>query len=267
MGSSHSLATIRGVESLILKLVVTPALIGAASLAGRRWGAALGGWLVGIPLTSGPIAFFLALDHGASFAASASVGMLVGTISQAVFCLAYAWTAPHLRWPASFGAGALGFAASTVVLRPLEVPATTAFLLTAAALVVALLLIPRDSSKPGAPEEEPPRWDLPARMVVATVFVLLLTAIAPLLGPYLSGLLSPFPLFGAILAVFTHHSEGATSAMKLLRGLLFGLFAPAGFFMVLCALIEPLGIGLGFAAALVAQGFTLRMLRPGTLSG
>jgi len=104
-------------------------------------------------------------------------------------------------------------------------------------------------------------------MVVATVFVLLLTALAPVLGPYLSGLLSPFPLFGAVLVVFVHRSEGATSAMKLLRGLLFGLFAPAGFFMVLCALIEPLGIGLGFAAALVAQGFTLRMLRPGTLSG
>jgi hypothetical protein len=81
MGSSHSLATIRGVESLILKLVVTPALIGAASLAGRRWGAAVGGWLVGIPLTSAPIALFLALDHGAHFAASASVGMLLGTIS------------------------------------------------------------------------------------------------------------------------------------------------------------------------------------------
>src|SRR5918992_6278593 len=98
------LATIRGVESLILKLVVTPALIGAASLAGRRWGAAVGGWLVGIPFTSGPIAFFLALDHGASFAASASVGMLVGTISQALFCLAYAWTSTRLRWPASLGA-------------------------------------------------------------------------------------------------------------------------------------------------------------------
>ena len=59
--------------------------------------------------------------------------------------------------------------------------------------------------------------------------------------------------------------------MKLLRGLLFGLFAPAGFFMPLSALIEPLGIGLGFAAAtataLVAQGFTLGMLRPETLSG
>jgi len=259
-----SLATIRCVESLVLKLVVTPLLIGAASLAGRRWGSAVGGWLVGIPFTSGPIAFFLALDHGASFAASASVGMLVGTISQAVFCLAYAWTAPRLRWPASFGAGTLGFAASTVVLQPLEVPTATAFVLTAAALVVALLLMPRDSSKPKVPEEEPPRWDLPVRMVFATVFVLLLTAIAPLLGPYLSGLLSPFPLFGAILAVFTHRSQGSIAATRLLRGLLFGLFAPAGFFLVLAVLIERLGIGLSFAAATAAalafQGFTLWLL-------
>jgi hypothetical protein len=52
---------------------------------------------------------------------------------------------------------------------------------------------------------------------------------------------------------------------------LFGLFAPAGFFVTLSVLIEPLGIGLGFAvataAALVAQGLALLMLRPGTLSG
>ena len=105
------LATIRGVESLILKLVVTPALIGAASLTGRRWGAAVGGWLVGFPFTSGPIAIFLALDHGASFAASASVGMLLGTISQAIFCLAYSWSASRgVPWLASFGSGCVGFA-------------------------------------------------------------------------------------------------------------------------------------------------------------
>jgi hypothetical protein len=193
------------------------------------------------------------------------VGMLVGTISQALFCLAYAWTAPHLRWPASFGAGTLGFAASTVVLQPLEVPTATAFAVTVAALMVALLLMPRDSSEPKVPEEEaPPRWDLPARMVVATVFVLLLTAIAPLLGPYLSGLLSPFPLFGAILTVFTHRSQGPIAATRLLRGLLFGLFAPAGFFLALAILIERLGIGFSYATAtataLAFQGVTLWLL-------
>jgi uncharacterized membrane protein (GlpM family) len=269
------LATLRGVESLILKLVLTPALIGAASLAGRRWGAAVGGWLVGIPFTSAPIALFLALDHGASFAASASVDMLLGTISQAIFCLAYSFSASRgVPWLASFGSGCVGFAASTVVLHLLSVPLIPASLATLIALVVVLFLLPRTPDKSDeseSPATSPPRWDIPARMVVATVFVVLLTAVAPVLGPYLSGLLSPFPLFGAVLVVFVHRSEGATSAMKLLRGLLFGLFAPAGFFVALSALIEPLGIGLGFAAAsataLVAQGLTLRLLRPGTLSG
>jgi hypothetical protein len=263
------------VESLILKLVVTPALIGAASLAGRRWGAAVGGWLVGIPFTSAPIALFLALDHGTSFAASASVGMLLGTISQAIFCLAYSWSAGRgVHWLASFGFGCVGFAASTVVLQLLGVHLIPATLATLVALVVALFLMartPDESDESGSPATPPPSWDIPARMVVATAFVLLLTALAPLLGPYLSGLLSPFPLFGAVLVVFVHHAEGATSAMRLLRGLLFGLFAPAGFFVALSTLIEPLGIGLGFAAAtataLVAQGTTLRLLRPGALSG
>lgn len=261
-------------ESLILKLVVTPALIGAASLAGRRWGAAVGGWLVGIPFTSAPIALFLALDHGPSFAASASVGMLLGTISQAIFCLAYSWSASRaVPWLAAIAFGCVGFVASTFVLHLLSVPLIPASLATSVALIVVLFLVPHTPEEPDkseSPATSPPRWDIPARMVVATVFVLLLTAIAPVLGPYLSGLLSPFPLFGAVLVVFVHRSEGATSAMKLLRGLLFGLFAPAAFFVALSALIEPLGIGLGFTAAsataLVVQGLTLRMLRPGTLS-
>jgi hypothetical protein len=134
--------------------------------------------------------------------------------------------------------------------------------------------VPRAPDKPDGSEgsaTSPPRWDIPARMAGAPAVVQLLTAVAPVLGPYLSGLLSPFPLFGAVLVVFVHRSEGATPAMKLLRGLLFGLFAPAGFFVALSALIEPVGIGLGFAAAtataLVVQGLTLRLLRPGTLSG
>lgn len=263
----------RGVESLILKLALTPALIGGASLAGRRWGAAVGGWHVGIPFTSAPIALFLALDHGASFAASASVGILLGTISEAIFCLAYSFSARRGGpWLVSLGSGCVGFAASTVVLQLLSVPLVPASLATLLALVV-LLLVPRtpdEADEGGSHAASPPRWDIPARMVVATLFVVLLTAVAPVLGPYPSGLLAPFPLFGAVLAVFAHRLEGASSAMKLLGGFLFGLFAPAGFFLALSALIEPLGIGLGFAAAtatsLVAQGLTLLMLRAGTLS-
>jgi divalent metal cation (Fe/Co/Zn/Cd) transporter len=91
-------------QNLAVKLVVTPLLIGAASLAGRRWGDQLGGWLVALPLTSGPVAFFLATDHGVDFAATAAVAMLAGTISQVAFALAYRRLARRGRLPALAGA-------------------------------------------------------------------------------------------------------------------------------------------------------------------
>ncbi len=42
---------------------------------------AVGGLIVALPLTSGPVAFFLALDYGAAFAAEAVVGSLGGLVA------------------------------------------------------------------------------------------------------------------------------------------------------------------------------------------
>src|SRR5262252_4592204 len=100
-------------NTLALKLVLTPALIGAVSLAGRRWGPAIGGWLAGLPLTSAPVVFFLALDHGLAFAAATSIGILTGAISGAAFCLAYSRLAYHWRWPLTVFASWLVFVAAT----------------------------------------------------------------------------------------------------------------------------------------------------------
>lgn len=113
--------------------------------------------------------------------------------------------------------------------------------------------------------DAPPWWDLPLRMAVATAFVVLLTALAPLLGAQLTGLLAPFPLFASVLAVFAHMQRGPIAAAGVLRGLLLGLFSFAGFFIVLALLLMPAGIALAFAAAiaaaLVVQGGTLWLLR------
>ena len=97
-------------EILVLKVVLTPALIAAASLAARRWGHAVSGWLVGLPLTSGPIAFFLALERGTSFAAAAAIGSLAGAIGEAAFCVAYAGVAARGSWPPALAAGSVAFA-------------------------------------------------------------------------------------------------------------------------------------------------------------
>jgi uncharacterized membrane protein (GlpM family) len=135
-------------------------------------------------------------------------------------------------------------------------------------LILALRLMPSRLALP-AVTTSPPRWDLVARMVVATACVLLLTGLAPALGARLTGLLAPFPLYAAVLTVVAHRLQGAAAATAVLRGLLHGLFGFTGFFLALAALLERLGIVLAFvaavAAALMLQAGALGMLRRGLI--
>jgi hypothetical protein len=242
-------------DALALKLVLTPLLIGTASLVGRRWGAAVSGWLVGLPFTSGPVAFFVAISHGTSFAAAVAAGTLIGTISTALYCLAYAWVAGY-GWPLAVVAGCAAFTAATLVLQLVSLPLGAAFIAVIALLSVTLRLAPRPVRVPRT-VPVPPWWDIPARMAVATAVVLLLTGAASTLGARLTGLLAPFPVYATVLTVFAHHFQGPEAGRAVLRGLLHGLFAFATFFLMLAALLEPIGIGLAFLAA-IASALTLQ---------
>jgi hypothetical protein len=246
-------------REVALKLVVTPLLIGGASLAGRRFGHHVGGWLVGLPMTSGPVAFFLATDHGLSFAADAAVGMLAGTSSQVAFALAYRSAARRGATRASL-AGSAAFAAATITLSFFHWPAPATFALVLATLIVGYAATARRAPGPLSAPTRPPRWDIPVRMLVATAVVVLITAAAPVLGAHLAGLLSPFPVFGAVLAVFTHRSHGPVGASQVLDGLLLGLFAPAVFFLVLALMLPVVGFvafAIATAAAITAQGMSM----------
>jgi hypothetical protein len=255
--------------SLLLKLVVTPVLIATATLVGRRWGPALSGWLVGLPLTSAPVTFFLALDQGPHFGASASLGVILGVASQAVFALAYVGIGQRSSWLLRLVAGTAAFAAATALFQIARVPALAAPAIVFAVLLVSIRLMPR-----GEPFERlavpAPRLDLPLRILVATALVVGLTTVAPYLGSYLSGLILPFPLYAAILAVFAHRLGGLAAATAVWRGLLFGLFSFLAFFTVLAATLVPAGVALGFAfaitAALTVQATTLVIVRRSPLS-
>jgi hypothetical protein len=264
--------------SLGLKILLTPVLIAAASLAGRRWGTTISGWLVGLPFTTGPVVFFLALDHGNQFAAAAATGTLAAAISEVAFCTTYAFCAFRLKWPLSLLAAVLAFAVSTFLLRFLHLPPVPLYLLAGAFLALGLyimtvVLSPFRRSPSHQVEEAViyPSWDLPARMVIATVFVVLLTGIAPLLGPQLAGLLAPFPLYASILVTFAHQQRGPAAAGGVLRGLLLGLFAFATCFFVLALVLPVAGIGVSFALAILAMltvqaGSLFLLTRPSRLA-
>ena len=101
-------------------------------------------------------------------------------------------------------------------------------------------------------------------MVVATLFVFILTESAALLGPALSGLLTPFPLFASIVGAFTHAFSGAPAARRVLRGVVVGAFAFAIFFLIVSGLIEKAGIAATFILAILGaflvQGSSLWLL-------
>lgn len=253
-------------DILLLKLTITPALILLASLAGRRWGEAVSGWFVGLPLTSGPVCFFLALEQGTGFAAKSTLGSLAGAAAEAAFCLAYGIAAQRRAWPAALAAGSAAFAFGGAVLAETALPLVPSLAVVIAALATSLWLSPEfNATRAALPP--PPRWDLPARVVVATALVLGLTALAPYVGPRLSGLLATYPAFAVVLTAFAHRNSGPAAANRVLRGLMIGLFSFAGFFAVLGRTIEPFGIAGGFAAAsavaLMIQGISLwAMQRP-----
>ena len=236
--------------SLVLKLIATPLLIAGASLAGRRWGQAVGGWLVGLPLTSGPVAFFLALDLGAGFTAEAAVGSLAGALAEAAFCVVYGHLARRGRGVA-LAAASGAFAVVGLALQRAILPLGTLTVLVLAALAVALVLMPTGFAP--APSAPPPRWDVPARMIITTALVVALTAAAPLVGARATGLLATFPLYAAILTVFAH-AAGPGPAVQVLRGLLLGLFSFAAFFVALAMLLDRVSL---VGAFLVATGVAL----------
>ncbi len=110
-----------------------------------------------------------------------------------------------------------------------------------------------------------PRWDIPARVVVATSFVLALTAGAEALGPQLSGLIAPLPIYATILAVFTHRLQGVAPTQRLLRALVTGVFSTVLFYLVLALLLQPTGLFVAFSgatgAALGLHALSLTLMR------
>ena len=251
---------------LLLKLILTPLLLGGVTLAGRRFGPTVSGWLVGLPLTSGPVSFFLALEQGRAFTASAAQGTLMGVISLSAFCVVYCWLTLRVGWVLCWLGSWAAYLAGTFLFTRIIFPLPLDLLLAVCVLSISLYILPRDNQQisKDRPATISATWDMALRMLIATLFVLTLTGAADVLGPRLSGLLSPLPIFSSIVAIFAHKFEGAAAARLVLHGILAGSFAFIAFYLAITVLIVPWGViatfGCALLGALLAQGCSLWLL-------
>lgn len=248
---------------LILKLVLTPVLTLLLTFAGRRWGERVSGIVAGLPLNSGPISFLFALEYGNEFAAQAGIGSMGGMAGIAAFALVYAHMARRYAW---YVCAPLAIAVFFVLLFALDAT-DWALLPTVTFTLASLLLAQRFAPRTQRIAEplKPPRWDLPLRLVSATAFVLIITALGTVLGARLGGLAATFPIFAVVMTVFAHRHQGAEAAIQWLRGILAGLYAAVAFYIVISLAMDALPLlatyALAILAALGVNGFTLHRTR------
>jgi hypothetical protein len=239
----------------LLELVVAPALVGASTLAARRWGEGIGGLVSAFPAIVGPVLLIAAHEHGGAFAAKTASGTLLGLVALSGFALAYGRTALHAGWRASLAAGWVTAAAIALLLGRVEAGPLAGLVAATLSLLVARRALPGGVAVLAMTPARAPRWDLALRMALTAVLVVSLTAAASRLGPVVGGVLAALPALASILAVFTHEQHGAQALVFLLRGMLSGMAGFAVFCAVVAVLVDRAGVEATFTvAALAAVG-------------
>ncbi|QXI40525.1 hypothetical protein [Pseudomonas xantholysinigenes] len=235
---------------LYLKLLVTPLLMWAISLAARRWGSLLGGLLSGLPITSGLVMTFLSLEQGTAFALGAVPGALGGLAAVQATYACYVLATRKVGLAPAVLLALLFYSLAAYAFTHwgnLYVSVTVALLLIG-------VLIHTSAREPKPDTLARPRhryWEIPLRMVSATALLMITTSLASWLGPATSGMLAPIPVIAWPLMVFAHVQGGRAGMAAMVRGNAIGAVGVIAFYLAVAALLEALGIGATITLAMV----------------
>jgi hypothetical protein len=233
----------------LFRILLAPLAVIAGSLAQRRFGHAVSGLIIGLPLASLPLLWLVALQHGTAFTSSMTGALLVGSIAEAVVLWLYARLTIHLS-PSLALIGALGaFALAAEAVSLLKLSALLAGLLTAIGFAVALRWWPATSAISNSTKGRSRLW---LRAVLSAVFTLVLVSLAGRLGPVLAGLVDALPAMSLMMAFMTHQDHGSGASSRFLHGVTRGSFSYLAAMLVLAELLHTGNLLLAFSAALVA---------------
>ncbi|MFC7422261.1 hypothetical protein ACFQNF_20585 [Iodobacter arcticus] len=247
-------------SALLVKLFAAPLLIGAASLAGRRWGPQIAGLLGGLPLVAIPIVLALWLEYGSEYAIKVAGAASAGLWANVVYMLVLAHASRYFSWQGTILCGwaaylltALILVWSGLALSPI------AGISVLAGLWIAIYFIPRPEA---INSSSLPKIELYARMVAALLLVLALSSLSLLLGSTMTGVLAGFPVAATVIPAFTLANAGRNALLLQLRGFLMGLTGFSMFFLVWTPMASHIGL-LAFIPAVItalATGMLVKFL-------
>lgn len=244
---------------LAVKLLLSPALIGLASLAGKRWGPHIAGLMGGLPLVGGPIVLALWLLHGQAYATEVSLSAPVGVWASMTYLLMLGFVSARWSW---YLAIPFAWLCYFVVALLIDAAGLSQSLVMSIAILPVLWfgatrVMPKPAAIPASMAL--PRIELFARMIAAALLVWTLATVSSYLGTHLTGVLAAAPVAATVIPAFTMANSGRDALLITLRGFLGGMMGFAVFFLILgnsmsaigaWALIPALlgGVGMGLLA-------------------
>ncbi|CAN7256009.1 hypothetical protein LJR255_001091 [Pararhizobium sp. LjRoot255] len=253
---------------LLLKLTLVPAFLLAVSLAGKKWGPAIAGWLSALPVVAGPILYLLVLEHGPRFGSEAATLSVYAIAASEAYNFAYAWTCRSKGWVVSVIVALTVWCSAAFGLTMLPVSAPLALVCALAAVLFSQAFLPR--SRCVATAKALGRGDILSRMLAGAALTVAVTSLASAAGSSWSGLLAVFPLLGIVLSASSHRAAGPEFVISLLRGMALGRFAFAAFCLVLVVWLPRGDANLVFAGAavvsLTVHGLSKKLLNRGRIT-
>lgn len=203
---------------LVLKLTLSPVLVGGATWIQQRWSHAVGGRIIGLPLTTGPFLLIVGIQEGRDYAANAAHGIVAGQLALTFFIYVYAITVRKMEWWQSLGIATGVELATTLLISQFTPHLLILIPLILTAIATSLRWWPGEG-QPTARVAHP-KWELPVRILTAVAIILALSGLAQLLGPIAAGALATYPVIISVLGAFTQRQYGPEGTINTLRGLM-----------------------------------------------
>jgi hypothetical protein len=246
---------------LLVRMVLTAAVIVAASIAVERSGPVVGALIATLPVSAGPALVFIAMDHGADFLSAATLAGLPASAATVVFVVTYVAIARRHGLGISLGCTFAAWAAAQWAIAAISWSFAGAVALNIALFLFGfgmLRLLPADAPMLRAAS----RWfDVLLRAAAVMIVVAVVTVAARWIGPGAAGIVALVPAAMTTLIVLLHGRVGGPAAASVIARTLPGM---VGFTTGLAA-VHVAAVPLGAAAALglglaVCVGWNLILL-------
>lgn len=219
------------------KLLLTAAIVVAASVTTERAGPFVGGLVVTLPVTVWPAYLLLTLDHDAAFVADSALAGLVMHAVSAILMLIFVVLAQRRPMWLSLSAAVtawvlLGFAAKAV-----EWSFTGAALSNLIAYSTCMWLAHsyRDAPMPAVLR----RWyDIPARVLFVCALMAIILAVSSRAGPVATGFIAVFPISTVSAVLILHPRVGGKATAAMVAN---GLRGMSGIALALAAMYLTIG--------------------------